>query len=54
MVSAGVVAALSLRHIERRWSGFSRFAHRAPYISPALIVLVGLYTGWAGWLALMI
>ncbi|MBR0799974.1 nickel/cobalt efflux transporter RcnA [Bradyrhizobium jicamae] len=53
MVSAGVAAALSLRHVERHWSGFSRFAHRAPYVSAALIVLVGLYTGWSGWHELM-
>lgn len=48
MVSAGVLAALSLRHAERHWRGFSRFAHGAPYVSAALIVLVGLYTGWMG------
>ena len=48
MVSTGVLAALSLRHVERHWSGFSRYAHRAPYVSAALIVLVGLYTGWSG------
>ncbi|MGJ4931893.1 nickel/cobalt efflux transporter [Bradyrhizobium sp. HKCCYLS2038] len=54
MVSAGVAAALSLRHIERNWGGFSRLAHRAPYVSAALIVLVGLYTGWSGWHELMI
>lgn len=48
MVSAGVLAALSLRHVERHWSGFSRYAHRAPYVSAALIVFVGLYTGWTG------
>jgi nickel/cobalt exporter len=48
MVSAGVLAALSLRHVERHWGGFSRYAHRAPYISAALIVFVGLYTGWIG------
>ncbi|MET4205077.1 nickel/cobalt efflux transporter [Bradyrhizobium sp. LA6.12] len=54
MVSAGVVAALSIRHVERHWSGFSRFAHRAPYVSAALIVLVGLYTGWSGLHELMI
>ena len=48
MVSAGALAALSLRHVERHWSGFSRFAHRAPYVSAGLIVLVGLYTGWSG------
>src|SRR5215469_1080938 len=43
MVSAGVLAALSLRHVERHWGGFSRFAHRAPYVSAALIVAVGFY-----------
>ena len=48
MVSAGVLAALSMRHIERRWDGFSRFARQAPYASAALIVVVGLYTGWLG------
>ncbi|KOX42482.1 MULTISPECIES: nickel/cobalt efflux transporter [Methylobacterium] len=49
MVSAGVVAALSVRHVAGRWSGFGAFARRAPYASAALIVLVGLYTGWLGW-----
>ncbi|WP_298875681.1 nickel/cobalt efflux transporter [uncultured Bradyrhizobium sp.] len=48
MVSAGVLAALSLRHVERHWGGFTRFAHRAPYVSATLIVFVGLYTGWIG------
>jgi nickel/cobalt exporter len=49
MVSAGVLAALSVRHVASRWSGFGAFARRAPYASAALIVLVGLYTGWLGW-----
>lgn len=53
MISAGVAAALSLRQIERNWSGFSRFAHRAPYVSASLIVFVGLYTGWLGWRGLV-
>ncbi|MGY3442372.1 MULTISPECIES: nickel/cobalt efflux transporter [unclassified Bradyrhizobium] len=48
MVSVGIAAALSLRHVERHWGGFGRFARRAPYVSAALIVLVGLYTGWLG------
>lgn len=52
MVSAGVLAALSLHHIERRWTGFSRFARQAPYVSAALIILVGTYTGWLGWTAI--
>lgn len=52
MVSAGVIAALSIRHVEKRWSGFSEFARRAPYVSAALIICVGLYMGWSGWHAL--
>ncbi|UVO40168.1 nickel/cobalt efflux transporter RcnA [Bradyrhizobium arachidis] len=54
MVSAGVLAALSLRHVERHWGGFTRYAHRAPYVSAALIVFVGLYTGWTGLHELML
>jgi hypothetical protein len=42
MVSDGT-AVLSIRHVERHWSGFSPFAHRNPYVPTALIV-VGLYT----------
>ncbi|GLI25541.1 MULTISPECIES: nickel/cobalt efflux transporter [Xanthobacteraceae] len=49
LVSAGVLAALSVRHVSQRWSGFSAFARRAPYASAALILMVGLYTGWLGW-----
>jgi nickel/cobalt exporter len=49
MVSAGVLAALSVKHVASRWSGFSSFARQAPYASAVLIVLVGLYTGWLGW-----
>lgn len=49
MVSAGVLAALSVNHLANRWSGFSAFARRAPYASGVLIVLVGLYMGIEGW-----
>jgi nickel/cobalt exporter len=53
MVSVGVVAAIGMRHAERRWSGlFDRVARRAPYVSAALILLVGLYIGWSGWSSL--
>lgn len=49
MVSAGVIAALSVKYIASRWSGFSSFARQAPYAFAALIILVGFYTGWLGW-----
>jgi nickel/cobalt exporter len=53
MVSVGVAAAIGMRHAERRWSGlFDRVARRAPYVSAAVILLVGLYIGWSGWSAL--
>jgi nickel/cobalt exporter len=49
MVSAGVLAALSVKHVASRWSGFSAFARRAPYVSGVLIILVGLFMGYEGW-----
>ncbi|MDG3443610.1 nickel/cobalt efflux transporter [Nitrospirillum amazonense] len=53
MVSAGVVAALGMRHASRRWgAAFAVLARRAPYASGALIILVGLSIGWQGWSAL--
>lgn len=48
MVSAGVLASLSVRHVQKRWSGFSTFARRAPYASGALMLLIALYMGFAG------
>ena len=53
MVAVGVAAALGMRHAERRWAGlFDRLARRAPYVSAALILLVGLGLGYQGWAAL--
>ena len=48
MVATGTVAAVGVRHVGRRWSGFETLARRAPYFSSALIVCVGLYVGWQG------
>jgi len=49
MVASGVVAALGVRHAARYFRGFGTWAHRAPYLSAALILLVGLYVGYQGW-----
>jgi len=48
MVLVGVAAALSLRHVQTRWKGFDAFAARAPYVSGALVALVGVYTLYLG------
>ncbi|ASU38907.1 MULTISPECIES: nickel/cobalt efflux protein RcnA [Herbaspirillum] len=53
MVFSGVIAAISVRHASKRWSGFGEFARKAPYFSSGLIVLVGLYVGYHGWIALL-
>ncbi|EJW10136.1 Inner membrane protein [Rhodovulum sp. PH10] len=49
MVSAGVVAALGVRHVASRWSGFGTLVRRAPYASAALIAAVGIFIGLDGW-----
>lgn len=53
LVASGTVAALSVRQVSKRWSGFGTLARRAPYVSSLLIILVGLYTGYLGWRGLI-
>lgn len=48
LVFSGVLAAFSIRHVSKRWSGFGEFARKAPYFSGVVITLVGLYTGYHG------
>ena len=48
MMAAGALAALSVKHVSKSWSGFGEFARKAPYFSGALIVMVGLYVGYQG------
>jgi nickel/cobalt exporter len=54
MVTAGVIAALSVRHVSRRWSVFGAFAQRAPYLSSAVIICIGIYVGRQGLHALSV
>jgi nickel/cobalt exporter len=53
MVSAGVVAALSVRHLSRHSSRFSGIAHRAPYLSGVLISAIAVYIGYHGLVAIL-
>jgi nickel/cobalt transporter (NicO) family protein len=48
LVTVGVGAALSVRHVARRWKGFADIARRAPYFSSALIAIVGVYMMFHG------
>jgi len=52
MVSAGVLASLSVKHIRKRWSGFAAFSRRAPYASGGLMIVIALYMGISGYIGL--
>jgi nickel/cobalt exporter len=52
MVAAGVIAALSVRQVSKRWSGFGEIVRKAPYVSSAVILCVGLYVGVQAFIAL--
>ena len=53
MVVSGTLAALSVKHVSKRWTGFSEFAQKAPYFSGVVIVIVGFYVGYQGVRSLM-
>jgi len=52
MVASGVIAALSVKHVSKRFSGFGEIVRKAPFVSGAVILLIGLYLGVNGWLHL--
>jgi len=52
LVATGTLAAWSLRHAERRFSGFGTVARKLPYLSGALLILMSLYIGMEGWMHL--
>ena len=49
MVASGVLAAWSVGHATRRWSGFGHWAAKAPYISTVLMLLLALWMAGEGW-----
>ena len=49
---AGVAAALSVKQVSKRWSGFGEIVRKAPYLSGAVILVIGVYIGVNGWLHL--
>lgn len=53
MVAAGVIASLSVKQVQKRWSGFSTLVRRAPYASGALMLLVAAYMAVSGWMGLI-
>lgn len=52
LVTVGIAAAVGARQASNRWPWLGTIARRAPYLSSALIIAVGIYVGWHGWIGL--
>lgn len=52
MVASGVIAAVSVKQLTKRWSGFGEIVRKAPYVSGGVILVVGFYVALHGWMAL--
>jgi nickel/cobalt exporter len=52
MVTSGVIAAISVKQVSKRWSGFGEVVRKAPYASGAVIMIVGVYVAVHGFMAL--
>jgi nickel/cobalt exporter len=52
LVVTGVVAAWSLHHAEKRFSGLGAVARKLPYLSSGILALMAVYIGIQGWLHL--
>lgn len=46
MVTVGAVAAWSVHHAEKRFSGFGEMMRKAPYFSVIILLLLSGYIGW--------
>jgi len=49
MVTVGAVAAWSVQHAEKKFTGFGNLMRRAPYFSGALLLALASYMTWQGW-----
>lgn len=49
MVASGILAAVSVRHVEKRWAGFGEAVRRAPYVSGLVILAIGVYLTISAW-----
>ena len=49
LVAVGVVAAVGLKYARQRYGSIDKFYRIAPFVSGALIILIGLFMGYSGW-----
>lgn len=48
LVGVGIAASYGARHATQKWSGFDKFAKRAPYFSTGLVGVLGVYLIYTG------
>ena len=48
LVTVGVIAAISVKQVSKRFSRFGEFARKAPYVSSTLMVVIGLLVAVQG------
>ena len=50
LVTVGVLAALSVKHLGSKMPGFGAFARKAPYLSSVLLIVIGIFViGHGSW-----
>ena len=52
LVAVGAAAAIGAKQASNRWPWLGTVARRAPYLSSVLIIGVGVYVGFHGWVGL--
>lgn len=52
LVAVGAAAALGANRAGQRWPWLADLMGRGPYLSGALMALIGVYVAWHGWMAL--
>ena len=48
LVATGVISAISIKYMSKKFSGFGDIVRKLPYISSAIILCIGLYIGYMG------
>lgn len=48
LVATGVISAISIKYMSKKFSGFGDIVRKLPYISSAIILCIGLYIGYIG------
>ena len=53
LIAAGTIAAVGTRLFSRRWPGCGELAQRLPYLSGIVMIGIGVYVGWQGWMRVL-